>query len=60
MHDIGRNLPQDDVQAHMWLNLAASRSAGADWERMVQARDATRLRNFAGAFQSSPVFLEAA
>ena len=35
----GEGVPQDDVQAHMWFNLAASRYTGEDRERAVEARD---------------------
>ena len=30
MYADGRGVPQDNVEAHMWLNLAASRSVNAD------------------------------
>ena len=32
-------IPQDNVEAHMWLNLAASRLSAADRERTVATRD---------------------
>ena len=32
-------MPQDDVQAHMWSNLAASRSTGEDRDQAVKNRD---------------------
>ena len=35
----GEGVPQDNVEAHMWLNLAASRSSGANRERGVATRD---------------------
>ena len=35
----GEGVPQDDVQAHMWLNLAASRLTGEDRESAVEGRD---------------------
>ena len=35
----GRGVPQDDVQAHMWFNLAASRLIGEERERVVRSRD---------------------
>ena len=35
----GRGVPQDDVQAHMWFNLAASRWTGEERERAVRSRD---------------------
>ena len=39
MYANGKGVPQDNVEAHMWLNLAASRSSGADRERRVATRD---------------------
>ena len=39
MYSTGRGVPQDNIEAHMWLNLAASRSSGADRERSVGVRD---------------------
>ena len=36
---IGAGVTQDYVQAHMWLNLAASRSTGEGRERSVGLRD---------------------
>ena len=39
MYDTGRGVPQDDVQAHMWYNLAALRVAGEEREVAVEARD---------------------
>ena len=44
MYDQGRNVTQDDIEAHMWLNLAASRSSGEERERAVAARDAVAAR----------------
>ena len=44
MYATGEGVPQDDVTAHMWLNLAASRSTGEDRERAVKARDAVAER----------------
>ena len=38
-YDTGEGVPQDYVEAHMWLNLAASRSSGADREQSVATRD---------------------
>ena len=35
----GEGVPQDDVQAYMWLNLSASRSTGTSRENAVEARD---------------------
>ena len=39
-----RGVPQDDVSAHMWLNLAAAQSTGEDRERSAAARDAVAAR----------------
>ncbi len=40
MYDIGRGVPQDYAQAHMWLNLAASRfPPGKDRDNAVKNRD---------------------
>ena len=44
MYNSGDGVPQDDVSAHMWFNLAASRSSGEDRERSVEARDAVAER----------------
>ena len=38
-YDEGQGVPQDYVQAHMWFNLAASRSTGESRERAVRGRD---------------------
>ena len=35
----GEGVPRDDIEAHMWLNLAVSRSSGADRELWVAARE---------------------
>ena len=35
----GEGVPQDYVQAHMWLNLAASRATGEERGSAVQGRD---------------------
>ena len=40
----GRGVPQDDVQAHMWFNLAASRLTSEARERAVQGRDVAEGR----------------
>ena len=40
----GEGVPQDYVEAHMWLNLAASRSSGEQRERTVTTRDAMAER----------------
>ena len=40
MYADGRGVPQDYVEAHMWLNLAASRlTAGEARENAVRGRD---------------------
>jgi len=44
MYRYGRAVPEDDVQAHMWFNLTASRSTGEDRESAVSARDRARAR----------------
>ena len=38
-YDTGRGVPQDNVEAHTWLNLAASRLTGEQREEVVTARD---------------------
>ena len=35
----GQRVPQDYVEAHMWLELAASRASGDDQKRYADARD---------------------
>ncbi len=40
MYDNGQGVPQDYVQAHMWLDLAASRyPPGEDRDQAVENRD---------------------
>jgi len=39
MYDNGQGVPEDDVQAHMWFNLVASRATGEDREDAVKNRD---------------------
>ena len=39
MYADGRGVPQDYVEAHMWLNLAASRLTGEARENAVRGRD---------------------
>ena len=39
MYDNGEGVPQDYVQAHMWCNLAASRTTGVQRERAGENRD---------------------
>ena len=40
----GRGVPQDDVAAHMWLNLSAAQSTGEYREQRAKARDAVAAR----------------
>ena len=44
MYDNGRGVPQDDVQAHLWFNLAASRLTGEQREIAVRGRDSVADR----------------
>ena len=39
IYEEGRGVPQDYVEAHMWLNLAVSRSTGEEREQSVLERD---------------------
>jgi TPR repeat protein len=39
MYANGQGVPQDFVQAHVWLNLAASRVSGDDQREFAQIRD---------------------
>ncbi len=39
MYMDGRGVPQDDVRAHMWLNLAASKLSGEDRDNVGEGRD---------------------
>ena len=43
-YDTGEGVPQDNIEAHMWLNLAASRFTGEQRERTVAARDVVAAR----------------
>ena len=36
---LGRGVPEDPIQAHMWLNLAASRMSGEEFETVKKLRD---------------------
>jgi len=36
----GEGVPQDDVEAHKWRNLSASRATGDDREQAAESRDA--------------------
>ena len=44
MYATDKDVPQDDVQAHIRFNLSASRSTGEDRESAVAARDRTRAK----------------
>jgi len=44
MYDIGRGVPQDDVEAHLWHNLSASRASAEDQTRYSSHRDALAVR----------------
>jgi len=46
----GKGVAQDYVMAHMWLNLAASRSTGESAEKLSAARDAIAVKMTAGQF----------
>jgi hypothetical protein len=39
MYVVGRGVKEDVVQAHKWLNLAASRASGKEADDAVHARD---------------------
>ena len=39
MYDKGKGVTQDYAQAHMWLNLAASRASGDDQKKYADARE---------------------
>ena len=36
---LGRGVPEDPIQAHKWLNLAASRMSGERFEEIKKTRD---------------------
>ena len=38
-YSFGRGVPQDNVSAHMWLNLGASKLSGELRERAIRGRD---------------------
>ena len=40
MYSNGQGVPQDDVEAHIWLALAAVHSFAEDHEQYAKARDA--------------------
>ena len=39
MYTNGQGVPQDYLEAHMWLNLAVSRASGADQQKWTAARN---------------------
>ncbi len=39
MYQDGQGVPQDYVEAHMWLNLATAQSSGEDRDRYMKTRD---------------------
>jgi len=39
MYGKGQGVPQDYTQAHLWFNLAASRTTGEDQQKHAKARD---------------------
>ena len=39
MYGNGQGVPQDDVEAHKWSNLAASRVTGDEQKEYAEARD---------------------
>ncbi len=44
MYGDGRGVPQDDMTAHMWLNLSAARSTGEVRDRAITSRDTIAQR----------------
>ena len=62
MYATGEGVPQDDVQAHLWFNLAASRLTGEQREIAVRGRDnvADRMtpEDRSEAQESSPFLVE--
>ena len=44
MYVEGRGVPQDDVSAHMWLNLATAQFTGEEREQSATMRDAVAER----------------
>ena len=38
-YHLGQGVAQDYIQAHMWLNLAASRASGANAKSYAELRD---------------------
>ena len=39
MYDFGQGVPQDYIEAHKWLNLAAARASGEDQKKYAEVRD---------------------
>ena len=44
LYRIGRGVPQDDVEAHKWLNLATAASMGVSEKKYADARDSLAKR----------------
>ena len=44
MYAIGTGVPQDDVVAYMWINLAVSRSSGDEQKQSMKWRDDAAAR----------------
>ena len=44
MYSLGQGVTQDDLEAHIWFNLAAAQFSGENRERYVKARDAVAAR----------------
>jgi len=44
MYDNGRGVPQDNVHAYMWFNLAAARLTGEERAQAVELRDQASAR----------------
>ena len=44
LYSDGRGVPQDDISAHMWLNIAAAGTTGEVREMAVRARDEVAAR----------------
>jgi TPR repeat protein len=39
LYALGQGVPQDYVQAHMWINIAASLATGAEQQQCIELRD---------------------
>ena len=44
MYASGTGVPQDDVEAHMWLNLATAQASGEERDAYVKERDDVAAR----------------